>query len=330
MKKLSLILCFFYLITANAQVDVGNNLVTGTVDTTRMVQNIFLKNRVKVPVNALVFNIGYSIPVVMNSLLKNDCWKGNKKTGAQVEFSVDYRKQFFHQEIDNDEVISYPTACALGVGLGFSYITKSIGFDLYSEILENYKDVDGDFCDVSLEYKNVKEKVSLYYLDVPLYLEIGKLSRVKISGFFKIGVKNSLLVAHQLTAEGTFTSTGYYRATDCTLHNIDALGYYTNSPCYFDGLRNITPDYHLNRYVLWGSIAAGINIPFSSLEKNKLAKCILRLGAKIDYTITPVGKKIPESWFEGTNFRLFQSNLLGGNGTRILSPGVTLSLIYCL
>jgi len=329
MKKISLILCFFYLIAANAQIDVGNNLVSGTVDTTKMVQNIFLKNRVKVPDNAIVFNIDYCIPVVMNSLLKNNCWKGNKKTGTQVDFSVDYRKHFFHQEIENDEVISYPSLFALGVGLGFSYITKSIGFDLYSEKLENYTDVDGDLCHVSLEYKNVNEKVSLYYLDVPLYLEIGKLSRVKISGFFKIGVKNSLLVAHQLTAEGTSTSTGYYPGAGCTLHDIEELGYFTNRPCYFDGLRNITPDYHLSRYVLWGTIAGGVNIPFSSLEKNKLAKFILRLGAKLDYTITPVGKKIPESWFEGTNFRLFQSNLLGGNGTRILSPGVTISLIYC-
>jgi hypothetical protein len=82
--------------------------------------------------------------------------------------------------------------------------------------------------------------------------------------------------------------------------------------------------------VVWASISGGINFPFSSFEKNKIAKCILRISAKADYSLTPISKKLSEPYFKDSYFRLYQSNMLGGNGTRIFSAGLVVSLIYTL
>jgi len=324
MRQIALSLIFFAAAAAYAQVDVGNNLVTGTVDTTRTIQNIVLKNRVRVPKQALVFNLGYNIPWINNNLVSSDFW--NKKVGTGIEFSVDFRQQFQKKKIENDEVISLPTALGLSVGLGISHFRQSAGFEDFTESLANYTDADGDKCTVQLNYKGVKEKVALTYLDIPVYLEIGKPSRVKASGYFKLGVKASILVAKSLETEGTYTSTGYYPNWDVTLKkDIPELGYYTNASCY-----KSEPARELSPFVLWGSVAGGVNFPFSSLEKNKLAKWIFRVSAKVDYSLTPVSKSLSESYFKNSAFRLNQSNLLGGDGSRIFSVGLSVGLIYCM
>ena len=322
---------FFATVAGYAQVKVGNNLVKGVVDTTQEVQNISLKVRTKVPPKALVFNLGYGFPSISNALVKQDFWK--KKVGYGVDFNMDFRMQFQKRDIEDEEVVKVPSLVAMGVGLGFSYVHKSAGFDAFSETLTNYTDKDGDKCNVSLEYKNVKESVSLTYLDIPFYLEIGRPSRVKTSAYLKLGFKASFLVGKNPQGEGTFTSSGYYPEREVTLDNVDVLGYYKDDqPCY-----NFM-EYRLNPFVLWGSVSAGINIPFSSFEKNKLAKLMLRIGAKIDYSLTPISKELPSAItsdegiiypiFTGTSFHTSNINMLAKS--RIFSPGFSLSLIYCL
>ena len=315
---------FLCTITLFAQVEVGNNLVTGKVDTTRSIQNITLKSRVRVPVNALVFNLGYQVPWVTNSLTKADFWRN--KVGTGIDFSVDYRRQFFKKVIEKNEVVSVPTCFAFGVGLGISFIHKTSYFESFSETLNNYTDIDNDSCTVKINYKNVKESVSLIYLDIPLYLEIGKPSRIKPSVSFKLGLKPSVLVGKRFNNAGTYTATGYYPKWDLPIHDVDVpvLGYYTtDAPCYNKIEQKVCP------FVLWGIASVGLNIPFSSFEKNKIAKWILRLSAQMDYSLTPISKTMDESYFKGAAFRLNQVNMLS-KGNRIFSAGFSIGVIYCL
>jgi len=325
MKKVMFFVAIFATVASFAQVKVGNNLVKGVVDTTQEVQNISLKTRMKVPPKALAFNLGYGFPSINNALVKQDFWK--KKIGSGVDFNLDFRMQFQKKAIEDEEVVNVPSLIAMGVGLGVSYFHQSARFDAFSETLTNYTDIDGDKCDVSLKYKNVKESVSLTYLDIPFYLEIGRPSRVKTSAYLKLGFKASFLVGKNSQGEGTFTSSGYYPEREVTLDDVDVLGYYKeDKPCYniIGGMFN-----PFNPFVLWGSVSAGVNIPFSSLEKNKLAKLMLRISAKIDYSLTPVSRiGLEDVYFTGLSYSLNNINML--NKSRIFSPGFSLSLIYCL
>ena len=326
MKKVVFILVFCTAVAGYAQVRVGNNLVKGVVDTTQTIQNITIKERIKVPSKALLFNLGYYFPSVNNKLVNSDFW--NKKLGSQVEFNVDFRMQFKRDDIEDEEVIQTPTLFAFGVGLGFSYLHQSAKFDSYTETLNNYVDADGDNCNVILSYRNVEEAVSLTYLDIPFYIEVGKPSRVKTSAYFKLGFKASILVGKKFSHAGNYTSAGYYPQWDTLgfgkpFDDIAELGYYPDKPCYE------APEFAFNPFVLWGGISAGVNFPFSSLEKNKLAKLMLRLSGKLDYSLTPIAKPLSESGFRGSSFRINQSNMLS-DGSRILSLGLSVSLIYCL
>jgi hypothetical protein len=313
MRKIVFILSFFFTVTVYTQGQ--SNLITGGDTTT-------FEYRVKVPKQSIVLNLGYKIPLINNSLIKSDFW--NKKLGTGINFGVDYRRQLQQKAIDDDEVIRIPTAFAFGAGLGFSYLYQSIGFDNLKETLTNYTDKDGDNCTINLNYQNVKETASLIYLDIPLYLEIGKLSRIKISGYFNIGATASILISKTLNYEGTYTSIGYYPQWDVTLDDMPGLGYFNNASCYNN------PEQKLSPFVIWGTVSGGVNFPFSSLEKNKLATWILRVGAKIDYSLTPVSQALPDSYFTGSQFRLNQTNMLGGDGSRILTAGLSIGLIYCL
>jgi hypothetical protein len=322
MKKIAFIFICFYTATAYMQIDVGNNLFSGIVDTTRTVQNIMLKSRIKVPNHTIILNLGYNIPIFSN--LKKDAGFWNTKAGTGVDFSVDYRKQFNTNVIENENVVSVPSWLALGAGLGFSFFHKAAAVDFFSETLSNYTDIDGDNCIVALNYKNVKESVSICYLNVPVYLEIGKLSRIKTSAFFKLGLKASILVSKKFKYEGTYSSTGYYPARDVTLHDVDRLGYFSKAECYNPLEAKLSP------FVLWGFVSGGVNFPFSSLEKNKLAKWMMRINVNLDYSLTTVSKTMENTQFKNAAFHLHQSNILCAKGRRIFAPGFSLSLIYCL
>jgi hypothetical protein len=328
MKKITVILAFFYSFAAYSQVDVGNNLVVGTVDTSRSVQNIVFKSRVKVPINALVFNLGYNIPMIDNKLMRSNFW--TKKVGTGLDFSIDFRHQFQKRAIVDDEIVSAPTAIGIGAGLGCIFLLKSTVCKDFKETITNFVDLDGDNCSVTLDFQNLKEKFTLAYLDVPVYIELGRPSRIKISGFCKLGVKASLLIYKKVAYEGTYSSSGEYSQWNVTLSDVDVLGYYSKVSCYTHPETQENPQYNVSPFVIWGSISGGVNFPFSSFEKNKIAKCILRIGAKVDYSITPISKALPEPYFKDSLFRLYQSNMLGGKGTRIFSAGLVVSLIYCL
>jgi len=324
MKKIVFILAFLYSFATFAQVDVENDDADDFVN-----QDIEIRAAEK----AIILNMGYNIPILNNNLIKQDFW--NKKVGMGIDFSVDFRQQFMKTEVKDDEFVNTPRWFAVGAGLGVSHLRQSIWFDQHKDVLTKYKDNDGDTCDVlTLDYKKVREEIALTYLDVPIYLEIGKLNRERISGFFKFGVKASVLVSKEVKGEGLYTANGKYDVWGCLIHGnyggIPELGFYTDVGCYSDPKNEkiAKNEYKLSPFVLWGSVSGGVNIPFSGADR--VAKVILRVSAKIDYSITPISKAVPDDYFEGASFRLYQSNMLGGDGTKVLSVGGMIGLIFCL
>jgi hypothetical protein len=180
---------------------------------------------------------------------------------------------------------------------------------------------------MSFNFRNVNEQLSLTYLDIPVYVEIGRPDRMKASAFFKVGVRASVKVAGKPDCEGTYTSKGYYPQWDVTLFDIAPLEYYPKKNCY----SNSENEYNLSPFVLWGSFSGGVNIPLNDAKKNRIAKWMLRVSAQVDYSLTPISKSLPDVISTGTKFRLFQSNMLGGeNGSKMFSAGLTLGIIYCL
>jgi len=325
MKKY--ILTVIFLVSATflfAQVNVRHNMFVADVDTDRGTFRQ-LNLRSIVPENAVSFNLGYGIPTINNALTNQDFW--DKGLGTGLSFGVNYRRHLFTSNIVDGREVRQPTLFGAGVGLGISHLSQQAVMNYnHTEILHNFVDRDGYVADVTLSYRGIRERVSLTYLDIPLYLEIGRLSQTRLSGFFNAGVRASILVSNQFTGEGTFTSTGFYRTgelTGYTLRDIPSLNYFTNRSAY------LNPEYDLSSFVLWGSVSGGINIPFSSLERNWVSPWVLRVGVRVDYTLTPISRSIPEPYFTGADFRINQSNMLGGNGSRVFRFGLDVRLIYC-
>ena len=322
MKKRIFIIMFVLGATLSyAQVDVKGIIVEGNVDTTRGTFKK-IKYRTIVPQNAISFNAGYGIPILTPEFSNKDVW--NKKPGMNLSFGVDYKHHFFDSKIIGGEEIRHPKILGIGAGLGVSHFAQRSIMDDHTETVNNYTDKDGDVCDVILSFKGVKEKVSLTYLDIPIYLEIGRPSQVKISAYCNVGLKASILVADKIKGEGTYSATGFYKNMDGTtvnvpINGVDELGYCTDKAIYEWVSEEGGAPYGANRFALWGSISGGISIPFSSLEKNKVSSCILRLGARADYSILPVFEHYVGNNFKGiTDYK-----------SRMLLLGFDVKLIYC-
>ena len=287
MKKRIFIVVFLVSATVSfAQVDVKGIMVEGKVDTTRGTFKK-LSYRTIVPKNAIAFNLGYGVPFITKGKIYPDFV--HDKVGMGLLFGVDYKHHFFESRIVGGEEIKSPRMLGIGVGLGVTHISKPSYWDDYTETYRSI-DKDGDTCNVTSYFKGINSKVGLTYLDIPLYLEIGRPSQVKISGYLNVGVKASILVGKKITGEGTCTTTGFYEQingeiVNVTVSDVEELGYYTDR----DLFANVTYD-HLSKFILWGSLSGGVSIPFSSLEKNKVSSCILRLGARADYSILPIVK----------------------------------------
>ncbi len=267
--------------------------------------------------NSIVFSSGYGIPFVDNSLMS--AW--NQAIGNAAHFSIEYRKQFTKKKNINDRVVNYPSLWAMGVGVEISTLKHSATLNSISEQVNSLLDVDGDSYNAHLNYNAIQEKISLSYLDLPFYLEIGRLSKTKFKGWAKLGLKASFLLDNSFEGRGTYTSQGYYPAWDVMLYDIEKLNFNTDYSAYTD------PKYTLNPFVLWGMFSAGISIPLSNYEKEIIRNTILKFGIKYDFSITPISTKSSDSMFLGSRYLINQSNILS-NGTRIHRLGLEIGFIY--
>jgi len=276
-----------------------------------------------IAINSVVATIGGGVlPFGGNDLMKSDIW--NKKLGMGFQLSVDFRKQFAKEKVINDNVVDHPSMCAVGVGLGFGFYNKSANFDNFEEKLPGLIDIDGDPFEGRLSYRDINEKMSALYLEIPIYFEIGRPSLTKVSGFGKIGIKPALLLNGNFKGEGKFTSEGYYPEWNALLHDIPELGFYTNEDAYQ------SPEYKYNPFILWANVSAGVTIPLSSVDKDILRTTLLRIGIKYDFTVMKISKSTSDIMLPGAEYQTNQSNMLGGKGSSLHYAGLDVALIFCL
>ncbi len=212
---------------------------------------------------------------------------------------------------------------SLGIGLGISNYKFKATFSNFEETLEGLTDIDNDRYNAICSYKDVKENVSLLYLDIPIVLSIGQPRVHRIGAYCKIGITASINLQNKFKGEGKYNISGYYPEWDVVIHDVDELNFRSDASCYEDA------DYKVNKLVLWGNLAGGVYLPLSKIKEGKDARYILKLGARCDYSLNTISKQLTEL-YSGAAYHINQSNILSGKGTRILSPGFEIALIFML
>lgn len=300
------------------EVTVDHPVIAGTIRTDRQKKNLEnVKYKDIFLTDAVSINLGGAIPFIDNGLAKDKLW--NEKTGQSWQFGIGYKHQIKKNEYANNMKITTASCVGFGVGLGVNYMQQSAFMENRTDTIKNFEDIDGYSCEARLLYKDIKESISLFYLDIPLYLEIGKPSLVKTTGYLDVGVKASILLFSQCNGKGSYASTCYDEEKNVVYENVDHLNCYPNMPI------NEKLEHGLSRFALSGSLSGGVSIPFSSLAR--YSGWILQIGARVDYTILKVSKSIDEPYFKGANYRIDQSNMLNGNGNRILMFGIDIKFI---
>lgn len=257
--------------------------------------------------SSLGFSIGLGMPFMQNKSLDKDIWAVDRPLSQQYSL-------YYESPLSSSNLVSW------GLGVGITKYTLSAHFSSFGETVNGLVDVDGDLYNEIGKYNYVNEKVSLMYLDVPLFLSFGQARIHRIDGYFKIGITPSFNLQKKFQGEGTYNISGYYPTWDVALHDIDELNFSSHGSCYQE------VDFQVNTFVLWGNISGGIHIPLSNLKEGKMAKFILKIGGKIDYSITPLSKQLNEP-VKGAAYRNNQSNILASK-TRILSPEIEIGIIF--
>jgi len=255
----------------------------------------------------LALSYSASMPSMHNNLINNNIWTQDNSLSNQ------FRLIF-------ETPMSPTNNYSFGFGLGITNYKLSAHFSNFNETVNAQIDKDNNDYNAICSYTNVKENVSLLYLDIPISLTYGQPKKSNISCYGKIGITPSFLLSKNFQGEGTYNISGYYPDWSVTLHNIPELNFNSNAACYANA------NYTLNTFVLWGDISAGVYIPLSK----ETGKYLLKIGAKCDYSLTPLSKQLDESFVKGSTYKIEQSNILSGSGNRIFSPGVEFSIIYKL
>lgn len=273
-----------------------------------------MENEIKLSISshAIGLDLGYGLSLFNNDNLKNDFW--SKETCANQHISVYFQTKRL--------VKSFPLS--VGIGIGFDKMSLKAHFNYYSETIENVVDNDGDRYNLIREYNNVKEKVSLSYISIPLFAAVGQPYANKVSAYGKLTLVPMLNVSKNVTASGTYTSTGYYPQWDITLHDIPELGFNTDAQCYNDDT-----DLNVNTFILSGSLSAGVYYPLCNLNKNpEGSQFIFKGGIRLDYTLMPVAGKSSKDDIVNAKYHLGAYNSI--ENTNVFSPIIEIGLIYLL
>ena len=205
---------------------------------------------------------------------------------------------------------SFPLSIEAGVGV--RAFNLAAGLAESSLKLKGY-DADNDPVESIYTFRNLSERLSLTYLDIPVRLCFGQPLKDRVIVYAKLGLTPSFKVASSFTGEGTYSFEGYYQQWDVTLDDITELGYGENLPCYKD----YEPS--LKSFVLWGNVALGACVPF------KDSPIMLNAGLKLDIPLTTLGEAAAsDSFVPGTHAAVLS------NGGKVMIPSVELGLVYNL
>lgn len=255
--------------------------------------------------------VGLGGPFLFSNLLSHDFWE--RGLNIMQQYSVYYESPQINPTL--------PLSLQIGVGISHYRIERY--FAHYEETINGLVDMDQDSYDAICSYYNVREKLSLLYLDIPLSMVWGKPNPSKVSFWGKLGLNFSFNVQSQFTGEGTHSISGYYPAWDIVLYDIPELSFAQNKKSY-SGVR-----YNPRTFVLWGTLSGGIYIPLYAGGKKRLSSSwLLKMGLKCNYSLTKISDGQQAALLEGSNYHIGQSNILGGTKTRILSLGAEVGIMY--
>lgn len=252
--------------------------------------------------NSLALEMGFGHSKMKNALTSQDFWKHSFSPMVQLMASYTY---YFSKQ----------SPFAIKVGLGYSMYGDRIYSEGMLDTIRGLTDVDGDKYDARYSYSAVNEKVSLGYIEMPIALHVGNSNNGStIQAWFEIGLKLGVNVTSSFEGSGLYTCEGYYPGWNATIRNVESLGFVTDAPLY-----GSSTEIEVSKFVLWGTLAAGVNIPLTH-------KIALSLGANCGYTILPVAKGETAS----SRASFGRPNLVSGEATRVLTLGGRLGVVINL
>lgn len=257
-------------------------------------------------------DLGIGLTLFNNSNLKNDFW--SKETLTNQHLSVYFQTKRLLK--------NFPLS--VGLGIGFDNMSMKAHFNYYSETINNLTDNDGDRYNLTRDYSDVSEKISLSYISIPLFVAIGQPYSNNISVYGKLALVPMLNVSNSITASGTYTSTGYYPQWDVTLHDIPELGFNTDAQCYNDNM-----DLNVNSFILAGSLSAGVYYPLCNINKNNQSSSfVLKGGICLNYTLMSVSGTGSNDDISDAKYKLGTYNSI--EDTKVFSPIIEIGLIYLI
>lgn len=214
---------------------------------------------------------------------------------------------------------------SLGIGLEYSRMRFAAGMGNVSNTFDNAVDIDNDSYTAYLTYRNVEENAALHYLGIPLTLSIGQPYHDRISGYFQLTVVPSFCISSSLNASGYYDLAGYYPQYDLLLEDFEDLGFRPNG-----SVDQRNESVSVNRFLLTGRLAGGIYLPLCQTQQGKTSPWAVKLGVKLDFSITPVVKEGNENAsFRDATAYLTQNNFLSG-GCRYLNPALEVGIMYVI
>lgn len=313
--------------TINARLEEKEHELANMESELKQLQNVLEKNQERIEdlvkknedLRRLVDHRDLNDDVITASgLLGGDMFK-NKRIGASPWTSnIVFAQQI---ELTYTHYLSKESPFAVRFGLGLSRLQGRASFGAANDTVMGLTDGDGDRYDARCSFRNVEEEANLRYLDIPLMLHLGNsYTSFGVQAWIEAGLRASIRIKSSFSGSGTYSVHGYYPGYNVEVSDIPGAGFVTDRPLPYSNSAEV------NGFVLWGQLAAGLNIPLGK-------KLSLMLGVKGAYTLLPVSngeKKGGGNFYELDENGLLQEkkNLLNGGDTRIVLAGIELGLNY--
>ena len=266
--------------------------------------------------SSLNINIKSALP-----LMTDIGWK--TKVGNITSLEVLYEYQFSSSGMLNGQRTESIIPFAIEVGLSFSYAKKEASLHNQYFSLSNQTDIYGYNYDAHYTVHNATENFKYLSLDIPVYFKCGKPNLKKVSGWFKLGVINSLNIYSITNSISRTTIEGYYPQWDIVIFDVPELDYYTHREVdrKFTGIE----ENNLKKYTLWGALAVGLKVPLNNYKSDKASNFLLNMGLNFKYSLTPISHSSnnPSSNYFNINTTNFMHNK-----NRIFAPGAELGIVY--
>lgn len=253
----------------------------------------------------LLVQMEVGVPRLSNSIIAEEVW--SQPVNIQIQgFRAAYAHYF---------TSTLPIAIKAGVGLGMYDSRASFHANGTKEV--GLTDPDGMTYDAIYTYRNVSERISLRYLDIPVVVHIGNSFNTQgIQAWCDLGVMPSFKIGEKADMDGKYSKKGYYRFDDgyALVEDVEELGLRSN----VDLGSEPAPATDANPIVIWAVAEAGINIPIGK-------QVGVGVSARCAYSVTPAsegGEKPGRMCLAPEH-----SSLLSGK-TRMFTAGLNLSVAY--